>query len=62
MKSNLCNDCKFAKWDLDSVANATCNQNPICKVIEEGYYVTECTSYRTKNIIRCIVNFIKRNE
>jgi hypothetical protein len=60
--NNLCNDCIFAKWDMDSVENAHCEQNFVTKVIGEGNYVIECSSYKTSNVIRCIVNWIKRNE
>lgn len=59
---NLCNDCKFAKWDLESVANASCYQNPVFKVIGEGNYINECSCYKSKNMITCVINFIKRNE
>jgi len=60
MKNNLCNDCIFAKWDMDSVANAYCEQNPITKVVSEGNYVIECSCYRTNNVIKCFVNWIKK--
>jgi hypothetical protein len=61
MKDNLCNDCIFAEWDYDSVANAYCDQNSV-KVVGEGNYVNECSSYQTKNIIKRIINFVKGNE
>ena len=57
---NKCDDCKFAKWDLDSVENALCNQNPILKIIGEDNYVTSCSAYQTTNIIKCIINWIKK--
>lgn len=58
--NNLCNDCKWAKWDLDSIDNAYCEQKPVYKVIGEGNYVTECSTYQIKNVIKCIINFIKK--
>jgi hypothetical protein len=56
---NLCDNCKFAKWDLESVANANCDQKPVFKVITENNCVKECSSYQTRNIIRCIINWVK---
>ena len=57
---NLCNSCKFAKWNTSSVENASCEQVPAYKVTELGNYVTECSSYQTNNVIRCFINFIKK--
>jgi len=62
MKNNLCNTCRFSKWDLESVANAYCDQNPTFKVIGEGNYINGCSAYKSKNVIMCVINFIKRNE
>ena len=56
---NLCDNCKFAKWDMDSVSNAYCDQNPICKVLDKDNCVIECSSYKSNNVINCIINFIK---
>jgi len=57
---NLCDTCKFAKWDLSSVSNAYCEQNLIYKVVDEGNYVTECSCYKPKNIfIKLLRLFIK---
>ena len=56
---NLCNSCKFAKWDASSVENAFCEQNPVYKVIDEANYVTECSSYSCNNVIKCFINFVR---
>jgi hypothetical protein len=56
---NLCDTCKFAKWNLDSVDNAYCDQDCIYKVLGEGNYVKECSSYKSNNVIMCVINFIK---
>lgn len=60
---NLCSSCKWAKWDLDSVANAYCDQLPVYKGIDNASgYVIECSSYKSNNIISCIINFVKKND
>ena len=56
---NKCNDCKFAKWDMASVDNAFCEQNPIHKVFVEGNYISYCSSYQTTNIIKRIISWIE---
>ena len=59
---NLCNNCKLAKWDMDSVENAYCEQNPTFKVIGEGNYVIKCSNYKSTNVIIYIMNLIKKYE
>ena len=55
---NLCDNCKFAKWDMDSVENAYCEQNSV-KVIVDGNYVNECSSYCSNNVFKTIFHVIK---
>lgn len=42
--------------------NAYCDQNPSFKVVGEGNYVNQCSCYKSKNVIRNIINFIRKSE
>jgi hypothetical protein len=57
---NLCDDCKLAKWNSESMDNATCAEKPETKVIAEGNYVIECSSYCSKNVIKCFIAFMRK--
>ena len=59
MNKNLCSSCKFAKWDNSSMNNASCEQIPVGKIIDENNYVTECSAYFCNNVIKCFINFVR---
>lgn len=61
MKNNLCNDCKHAVWDMESVDNAYCEQIPTSKVLGEGNYVIRCSCYKSNNLFKIILDMLKND-
>lgn len=54
---NLCNDCIYSDWqEKEFYENADCLTECEYKILDKGNYVTYCSSYKSKNILKRLWN------